>query len=248
MLVRVLRGAGAGHHLVMDGLVLGAHEVVDAVARHAQVVEALVADEVDLVHDDPVLHEPRVAVEHGLAVLREEVDGLARVPAQVVRGEGERHLVVRDGDHGLHAVLDDLLEEVLIELEAGLVGLGVVTVGEDARPVDGGAERLEAHAGQELQILLVGVVEVDAPALGEHAVGCLHGLLHEGGVDLLVVLLVDGDVVAELVDVGDAPALAVLIPGAFELVRGDGAAPQEVVGETGGNPVHDSSLLARERA
>ena len=61
---------------------------------------------------------------------------------------------------------DEVVEEVVVELQALLVGLELVALGEDARPSDGGAEALEAHLGEELDVAVVAMIEVDGLVVG----------------------------------------------------------------------------------
>src|SRR5699024_9845728 len=92
--------------------------------------------------------------------------------------------------------------------------------GEDAGPVDGGAEHLEPHLGKEGDVLLVVVVEVDGLMAGIEPVG-MDGLGHPFG----------GGVAAVGAVVGHAFALAVHVPCALKLVGGAGAAPKEIITE-----------------
>ena len=227
-----LGGLGAGDHLIVDALILGLQQVVDLVAGNAQMVEALVDDEVDLVDQNPLMNLALVAFEQHLAVLHKEVNDLAAGPAVVFQGQIQRHLIVADRDQRLHAVGNDRVDEVIVELQALLVGRGIIPVGEDTGPVDGGTQAVHAGACQQLDVLLVGVVEVDAAAFGVELVVLLHGALDVCGVDLHVVALVRRDVILAAVDVCQAPALAALFPCALHLVGGQCAAPEEVFRHT----------------
>ena len=226
--------AGRGDHLVVDGLELGLLQVLDLVRGDPQVVEGLVGDEVDLVDHDPVPHPAGQTAHDRLAEAHEEADGLPAVPAGVGGGEVEGHLVVGQREDRFHAVGPDLVDEALVEGQALLIGLGVVAVGEDAGPVDRGAEGVHPGPGQEPQVLGVGVVEVDALALGVAALGVLHVEAHPVRRHLLVRAPLRRQVAPVEIDVGQAPALAPLPPGALGLVGGDGPAPQEVGWEGGG--------------
>ena len=118
-----------------------------------------------------------------------------------------------------------LAEHVLVEGQAGLVGLGLVAVGEDAGPGQAHAEGLKAHLGKESDVLLVVMVEIDAGLRGivvavlkvEHlalagdhrvALGAVRGHVHVG------------------------QAAAVHVVGALALVGSRRAAPQEVITES----------------
>ena len=94
-----------------------------------QMVEALVDDEVDLVDQNPLMDLALVALEQHLAVLHKEVNDLAAGPAVVFQGQIQRHLIVADRDQRLHAVGNDRVDEVIVELQALLVGRGIIPVG-----------------------------------------------------------------------------------------------------------------------
>ena len=122
---------------------------------------------------------------------------------------------MRDGDQRLDAVFLELVEHAVIESEALFVRLGLVALREDAAPGDGEAVRLEAHFGEERDVLGVAVVEVDRHLL-EVVVG---GRVGARGQDAL------GH------DVLDRKTLAAFEVGAFDLIGGGGAAPEEAIGE-----------------
>lgn len=74
-----------------------------------------------------------------------------------------------------HAVFIHLVEEVVVELEAGLVRLLLIAVREDARPRDARAEALESHLGEQGDVFLIMMIEVDRLVVwvvlpGQHAV------------------------------------------------------------------------------
>ena len=71
---------------------------------------------------------------------------------------------VRHGDERLDAMSQHLVDHRLVEVQARLVGLSLVAVGEDAAPAERGAEGLEPHLGKEGYVLLVVVIEVDGVA------------------------------------------------------------------------------------
>ncbi len=235
--MRVADGAARGHELVVEGLVAGLEGGVDAgggalVAldhRGLKEVAHVHGAAVDLVEGQPVGHLVVVAVKDGLGVLLKDGDELAGGPAVVLLDQVIGHLVVGHGDQGLDAVGAAAVKDAVVEGKAGLVGLLVVAVGEDAAPRDGHAEHVEAHLGEEGDVLLVVVVEVDAVVVGVELVGVdvqgdLAGLLVGAAHEVVV----------------DRGAAAVDVPGALELVGGGGAAPEEALRE---NCCHDASFL-----
>ena len=212
----------------MGGLVHQALVVVLRPAEEAGVeVHAVGAGEVglivDLVVGHPVFDLALVPRKAGAGKAEEELDHPAVLPAAVGLGQVQRHLEVAEGDDRLDAVLVALVEEIVVELQAGFVGGRLVAVGEDAGPGDGGAEALEAHLGKEGDVLFVVVVKVDGVVVGvvlagQHAVGDPAG----------VGVVAGGD------HVHDAQALAALAVGALQLMGGHSAAPQEIFAEAHG--------------
>ena len=179
---------------------------------------------VDLVVGHPVADLALVPLKAGAGKPDEELNHPAVLPAAVGLGQVQGHLKVAEGDHRFDAVPMALVEQVVVELEPCLVGGLLVPVGEDAGPCDGGAEALEAHLGKQADVLLVVVVKIDGVVAGviltgQNAVGDPAGSLDVAGGD----------------HVGNAQALAVFLVGAFQLVGGHSAAPQEIFAETHGS-------------
>jgi hypothetical protein len=106
-------------------------------------------------------------------------------------------------------VLGELVEHGVVEGQALLVGRLVVAVGEDPAPGDRQAEHREAQLGEERDVLGVAVIEIDSDELqvvGGRPLG--PGTDDPPGHHVL-----------------DRQALAALVIGALQLVRGRGAAP-----------------------
>ena len=228
VLVSVAHDAAAGHELVMQGLEAllsggldGARRALEALDQaglhHGAHVHGAA---VDLVEGEPELNLVLVAVKDGLAVLLEEADELAACPAVVLLDQVIGHLVVREGHERLDVVSAQAVENAVVEGETGLVGLGVVAVGEDTAPRDGHAEHVEAHLGEQRNVLLVVMVEIDAVMVGIEAVGV------DIDRDLARLLVAAAQEV-----VVDGSAAAVHVPSALKLVGGGGATPIETLGE-----------------
>ena len=149
---------------------------------------------------------------------------------------------MRDGHERLDAVRLALAEHVLVEGEACLVGLGLIAVGEDAGPGQAHAERLEAHLGEQRDVLFVVVVEIDA-GLGGIVIAVLE-------VEHFALAGAHGKALrAVRHDVNVRKAATIDVVGALALVGCGRAAPQEALGELlylvcHGNP----SLLAWRHA
>ena len=125
-----------------------------------------------------------------------------------------------NGDQRLDAVLLAAVKDLVIEFKALLVRLGLHAGGENAGPVDRGAEGLEAHLGEESNVLLVVVVEVDGLMAGIQPVGA-DSSRHpfRAGVRAIGA------------QVRDTGAFAIHVPCALELVGCTGTAPQEIITE-----------------
>ena len=214
-----LHGQGAGHqHVVADlqfhvgGVLVGA---VDDARLQPGPVQTQGA--VDLVEGHPVFDPALVALKQHRGVPLKESDELAVAPAAVLLHQGQGHLVVADGHHRHDVVFFQLVQYLVVEGQARLVGLGLVPPGEDARPGNGEAEALEAHLSQQSDVLFIMVVEIHAVVAGVVVPG-VHAVvdhpLYRGA--------------AALVHVVDGNALAALLPGTLKLVGGGGAAPQKV--------------------
>ena len=228
VVVGVLDCLGAGHELVMKCLKTlllvvghiggGAFKAFDRAGLEDRAHGHGAA--VDLVEGQPVLYLVLVALKDGLAVVHVETDQLAGSPAVVLFHQSVGQLVVADGDQRLDAVLLAAVEHTVVELQTLLIGFRFPAVGEDAGPVDGGAEGLEAHLGKQGDVLFVVVVEINGFMAGVQTVR-----VDDGGHPL------GHGVGAVGAHIGHAGALAVHIPCTLELVGSTGAAPQEIITE-----------------
>ena len=215
----------AGNELVVGGQVLDGLLVLALLKDQASTHKRQVQDHIDLVEGEPVLHQTLVAgKDRGREVLV-KVDELAVAPAAVLLDEVNRAVEVRDGHERLDAVCLALAEYVLVEGQASLVGLGLVTVGEDAGPRQAHAEGLKAHLGKESDVLLVVVIEIDA-SLRRIVIAVLEVEHLALAGDHRVAL----GAVRSHVHVGKAAAVHVV--GALALVGSRRAAPQEVITES----------------
>ena len=228
MLVGIAHDAATGDKLVMQRLHTSLRRGVDRRRRtlkalnHAGLKEVahILSTAVDLVEGEPELNLVLIAVEDGLAVLLKETDELAARPAVVFLDQVIGHLVVREGHERLDIVGTQAVEDAVVEGEAGLVGLSVVAVGKDTAPGDGHAEHGKAHLGEQRDVLLVVMVEIDTVMIGVEAVGVdvdrnLTRLLVAAAQEMIV----------------DRSTAAVHVPSALKLVGSGGATPIETLGE-----------------
>ena len=139
----------------------------------------------------------------------------------------QRRLVMGNRHQRLDAVFMALVKEVVVELQPFLVRLRVVAVREDTAPGDGGAEHLEAHLREELDVLFIVMVEINGlefqivrRRLGRR--GTLDAMRH---------------------DVLDIETLAVLIVRTLALVGRHCATPQKIL-----RKVHYKSPFAKAEA
>ncbi len=118
-----------------------------------------------------------------------------------------------DRDERLDAVGKKAVEELVVAGKLGLVRGLLFARRIDARPGNGGAQDLETQLGEELGVLGIAVVEVDG-RLFQVADTWKRRL----GVRVAQAALAAHRIVE---------ALASFMPGAFGLVRADGASPEE---------------------
>ena len=116
---------------------------------------------IDLVEGEVVLDLALETPEHGLAVAGEGVDGAAVFPAAVLFQQGHGQVEVTQSDERLDAVTVQGIDQLFVELQAGLVGLGILPGGEDAGPGDGEAVDFEPHFRKEGKVLFPAVVVVN---------------------------------------------------------------------------------------
>ena len=168
----------------------------------------------------------------------ESVDNVTARETVILLCQVERHIEMVEGNHGLNAVLVALVEHLIVEGQTLLVRQRVVTVWENTAPGDAHTEDAEAHLAEERNVLLVGVVEINAATLGKivgHLVCLASGKgLTRHGVERSALdnafagtrLAVEQDDV-----VRDGRSASALVPGAFDLVGRRSAAPEEALRE-----------------
>src|SRR3954451_22856669 len=158
-----------------------------------------------LVVRDPVPYAVAEAARDGFRVLGERLRGRARGPAARVL-ERLRRVPVEERRERLDVVREQLVDEAVVEVEAGLVDRTAARR-HDPRPRDREPERVEPELAHQLHVLGIPVVEVARPLPGV----AVPNLPRRG---------------AEAVP--DAFSASVLLGRALDLVRRRGGAPEEV--------------------
>ncbi len=185
-----------------DARRLAAHVQLDPAVPH-------VHERVKLVEREEVLDAVAQLLGHVTGVVREGLGGVARLPALVLVLQRLRQVPVVERGERRDARGEQLVHQPVVEVEALRVRLSGA-VGEDPRPGDGEPVRRGAQVLHQLHVLLVAVVVVVGDVAGG-VVGNLAGRVRVG--------------------VPDRLALAVLVGGALDLVRGRGDAPKEACRE-----------------
>ena len=121
---------------------------------------------VDFVEGHPVFDLVFVALEDHFREAYKEIDHFTVGPAAVLLHQVQRHFEVGEGDHRFDVVFQQLIEHVVVKLQPFFVWLRFVTVREDTRPGNRGAETLEAHLGKQLDVFLVMAVEINRFMVG----------------------------------------------------------------------------------
>ena len=128
-------------------------------------------------------------------------------------------------------------EEIVVELDALLVGFCVISVREYARQADRSAENLDAKLLEKSKVLVVSVIEVDAMPKGV-MLGVLHvdkSALELGGVHAAVGLhgpLLAGPRWIKVAQILRVEPLAPLVPSTFCLGTCHRTSPEEALRKT----------------
>ena len=120
--MRQLDGFGAGHQLVMSGLILGLFDVLAGLKQQAGPHEGHVQQHVDLVEGQPVFYLIFIAAEDDVAVVDVGIHHPAVFPAAILLNERDARIEVADGDQRFDAVLAALIEQRIVEGKPLFVG------------------------------------------------------------------------------------------------------------------------------
>ena len=68
---------------------------------------------------------------------------------------------MRQRNDWLNAVFQAFVEQIIIKLQASLVGLQLIALRENTRPGNRGAKTFEAHLGKQRQVLWITMIKID---------------------------------------------------------------------------------------
>ncbi len=167
----------------------------------------------------------------------------------MARLQADGLVVLVEGDHGIHAQLARIGEQVAIEAYALFVHTALDATGHDARPAHGGVEGGPPHLGEELEVLAPAVVEVRRHVVGvvhivKELVACAIRQVIERphhAARAVGVAVVHGTPTGAHGGTGVVKlhgSFAALVPTSLHLLCRDGAAPEEAFREC-----HDGTFL-----
>ncbi|MNI74041.1 hypothetical protein D3C73_1301030 [compost metagenome] len=81
-----------------------------------------------------------VPVKNHLAKADKELDHLSGIPPFISQGQMKRHFVMGQGDHWLHPVRYNFVDQVIIEFQTFFIRLLFVAVRKNSCPIDRGAK------------------------------------------------------------------------------------------------------------
>ena len=148
----------AGHQLVVNRLI---HLAFAAAGRQADAGHRGMQRHIDFVKGQPQFDLIFIAAEHRPGVALKEANHLPAAPAAIVFYQRPWHFIMRQRHQRGDVVLRHLVEQLVVEREAGFVRLGVVAVGVDAGPGDRDSQAVKAHLGKQGDIFRIAMVKID---------------------------------------------------------------------------------------
>ena len=213
-------GQRAGHQLVVRGLVLHLILIFAFFEHQPGPGERAVQHDVDFIEGQPVFHQPVECFKAGAGVAGKELHHLAVTPRAVLGHQVHRHVEVAQRHQRFDTVLFTFAEQIAIEGDTFLIRRQFIAVRVQTAPGDGGAEYAEAHFRHQRDIFFIAMIEVDRLVAG------IELIIAQG--ETLLLAQFDRQTVDAVRDHihGGQPFTAFKI-GAFCLVGGNGAAPEE---------------------
>ena len=179
------------------------------------------AGDVDLIESQPVPDLSFITPKYSLRIAQEEVDGLPGIESVVLGHDIPRNLVVAQRHQRLNAVFAALVKHLVIEGQTRLIGLFVVSIGENPAPVDGKPETGKSHLCKQRDVLFVMMIEVDCLMAGIKRRLVRSGEEGSGRIHI-----------AAQQHIRHTQSFAILQIRAFALICGHSAAPQKVLGKS----------------
>ena len=124
------------------------------------------ARDVDLIKGKPIFYLVLVAPEHCLRVAKEQINGLSRIKALVLRHNIPGDLIMAQGHQGLNTVLSALIEHLVVKSQSRLIRFLVIPVRKDPDPVDRQSEAFEAHLRKQRDILFIAMIKINSLVAG----------------------------------------------------------------------------------
>ena len=173
---------------------------------------------VNFIEGHPVLHLIFIPFHDCKGIFHKKINHLPVFPAAVILHQMIRNFKMGKGYHRLYSIFQKFVKELVIEHKPLLIRRLFVTLRKNPRPRNGGAQTLESHLRQKLDIFLIFPIKIRSlmvriiisfqnPVryLTIHSVG-------PGGKHI-----------------GNAYTFASLIPSAFYLMGGNSASPQKIL-------------------
>ena len=167
---------------------------------------------VDFVEGQPIVDFPLIAFKQCCRISFKEADQFAVFPAAVVVDQILRHFEMRDRHQWFDAIFRQFIEDVIVKGQAGFVRFQFITIRKNPRPGDRHPEHPEAHFGEQSDIFLVAVIEIDT--------GVRRVVVTNAGKAFSKVARA-----GQLVD--DRWTFPISVPTSFKLIGGCSAAPEE---------------------
>ena len=227
-LVAYLHRQRACDQLMMQGLIDGLYMLLIRLHTKPRADKGEFQGDVDLVEGHPKLDLALVAFKHSPRITDKKLDQPAVSPPAISFRQVRGNLKMVERDHGLYAVGEQFVKQRVVESQALLVRLGLISLGKNARPRNGGAKKLEAHFRKQADILFVAVKEIDCRVVGRFL---LHAQRNIRAFRALA---------PSRQQIVTAQALASLLIRALRLAGGYCAAQHKVLGK----PLHMISLLS----
>ncbi|MNB83907.1 hypothetical protein D3C75_307490 [compost metagenome] len=158
-----------------------------------------------------------IAGEDGAGIALKETNHLTAAPAAVLLHQPPWHFVVRQRHQRGDVVRRQFVKQLVVKGQPRFVRLLLVTVREDTRPGNGDAQAAEAHFGEQFDVFRVAMVEIDRHVFDAAVTGDALNDLAKHALRL---------------NVRGGEAFAIFQISAFYLIRGNRAAPQEIIWES----------------